>query len=47
MKDKGINEVKKCSFLGVVVISNLTWKAHIDKICSKISSNFHVIECLK
>ena len=31
-----INEVSHTKFLGVIIDKNLTWKNHIDYVCSKV-----------
>ena len=39
-----ISEVTSTKFLGVIMDSNLTWKLHIDYVCSKISKNIGIIK---
>jgi hypothetical protein len=46
MKDKVVSEVKSVCFLGVVIDSNLTWEAHIDKTSNKIRSSLLIINRL-
>ena len=38
-----ISEVKECKFLGVIMDNNLTWKAHIMYISTKISKSIGII----
>ena len=38
-----IEFVTQCTFLGVEIDSKLTWKRHVQKLCSKISSVIGVI----
>jgi len=38
-----VNYVKSDNFLGIVVDSNLTWKAYTDKFFSKIRFNLYII----
>ena len=39
-----ISEVTSTKFLGVIIDSNLSWKLHIDHICSKISKSIGIIK---
>ena len=47
INDIEIERVKNFNFLGLTVNENLSWKAHIDKIGSKISKSGGVINRLK
>ena len=38
-----IDEVKYTKFLGVTIDSDLSWKNHIDSICSKIAKNIGIL----
>ena len=38
-----INEVKFTKFLGVIIDCDLSWKNHIDQVCSKISKNIGIM----
>ena len=40
---KAINEKDQIKYLGVIVDSTLTWKAHIDKICKSVSRTIGVL----
>ena len=42
-----INEVVVTKFLGVLIDSNLTWKYHIDHLCSKVSKNIGILRKLR
>jgi hypothetical protein len=46
VKNREISNVKSTDFLGVVINSNLSWEIHIDRTCSKISSNIFIINRL-
>ena len=38
-----LNEVKHTKFLGVIIDSELSWKNHIDFVCSKIAKNIGIM----
>ena len=38
-----INEVKHTKFLGVIIDSELSWKNHVDFVCSKIAKNIGIM----
>ena len=42
-----INEVVVTKFLGVLIDNNLTWKYHIDHLCSKVSKNIGILRKLR
>ena len=42
-----INEVSHTKFLGVLIDKNLTWKYHIDHVCSKVSKNIGILRKLR
>jgi hypothetical protein len=43
MKNKEINEIKCAHFLRVVIDNYLTWEAHINETCNKITSTLFII----
>ena len=42
-----IDEVVVTKFLGVLIDNNLTWKCHIDHLCSKVSKNIGILRKLR
>ena len=42
-----ISEVISTKFLGVIIDQNLTWKYHIDHLCSKASKNIGIMRKLR
>ena len=38
-----IDKVKSTKFLGVIIDSELSWKPHVDAICSKIAKNIGIM----
>ena len=47
MSGSKINEVSSTKFLGVIIDKNLSWKFHIDHLCSKVSKNIGIMRKLK
>ena len=47
INDQKINRVNKFNFLGTQITSTLSWKAHTDFICAKISKNVGMLRHLK
>ena len=43
VNDIPLNQVKNTKFLGVIIDENLSWKAHIDMLCEKISKTVGII----
>ena len=39
-----IERVNHTKFLGIIIDSKLSWKFHIDHVCSKISKNIGIIQ---
>jgi hypothetical protein len=46
IKNRKIENVNSINFLGVVIYSTLSWDAHIERICSRISRNLFIINRL-
>jgi hypothetical protein len=46
VKNREISNVKSTDFLGVVINSNLSWKIHIERTCSRIRRNLFIINRL-
>ena len=42
-----ISEVISTKFLGVIIDKNLTWKYHIDHLCSKVAKNIGIMRKLR
>jgi len=38
-----IEQVLETKFLGVIISANLTWKSHIDTVCTKMAKNIGII----
>jgi hypothetical protein len=43
IQNREIENVNSINFLGVVIDSTLSWDAHIERICSRISRNLFII----
>lgn len=46
MGGREIQRVSSISFLGVVIDENLGWSAHVDKLCSRLSSTVFLLRTL-
>jgi hypothetical protein len=46
IKNRGIVSVKSTNFLDVTIDSNLSWKVHIGRTCSRNSCNLFIINRL-
>ena len=45
--NKLLNRVESYTFLGIYIHDKLTWKAHIDYICKRVSKFFAILHKLK
>ncbi len=39
-----VEQVFETKFLGVIISANLTWKSHIDTVCTKMAKNIGIID---